>query len=486
MTSRIATVRARGQIMLLGLMGGLPVVYAITGAFIEPGKIPPGLAILGVALGLCAAAWRTARDEPATRMTFGAAVIAGPAAFTYLLSGMAWQIDMHMTFFAALAMATVLCDWRAIAAAAAAAALHHLVLNLALPAAIFPDGPSLGRVAFHGGVVVAQAGVLVWLADTITRALEAADTALADAEAANAETERLAETERERQQVEAERARRLDGLFETFAAKLGEVSQSIEDSSDALTSKAKELTGAITNANDQATTVAAAAEQGTVSVESVASATEELTATLQEVSGQVASSADAARASTEDASRASDSLDGLNNALQGVDEIIGSIQSVAEQTNLLALNATIEAARAGEAGKGFAVVASEVKQLAEQTQKLTEQINDHLSGISATAQDAVGATRGIIKRIEEIDSTSASLASAVEEQTSATGEIASSAQQAAEGAKEASASIAKVQSSVSGISSVADTVDQTASVLNSQSERLKSELDSFLAEVRAA
>ena len=54
------------------------------------------------------------------------------------MSGHAWQIDIHMYFFAALALLVAYCDYRPILIGTAAVALHHLVLNFVLPAAVFP------------------------------------------------------------------------------------------------------------------------------------------------------------------------------------------------------------------------------------------------------------------------------------------------------------------------------------------------------------
>jgi methyl-accepting chemotaxis protein len=106
-----------------------------------------------------------------------------------------------------------------------------------------------------------------------------------------------------------------------------------------------------------------------------------------------------------------------------IEEVAKVITSIADQTNLLALNATIEAARAGDAGKGFAVVASEVKELAQETARATEGIGKRIETIQSDSASAMSALNQISETINRVQHIQQVIVSAVEEQSVSTQEI---------------------------------------------------------------
>ncbi|QFS81879.1 Methyl-accepting chemotaxis protein IV [Roseivivax sp. THAF40] len=90
-------------------------------------------------------------------------VIGQCIALTAAMAGTPWQIDAHMTFFAALAVLVVLNDVRTILVGTAAIALHHLGLSVAVPSLVYPSADlleNLERTAFHAVVVVVEAAAL--------------------------------------------------------------------------------------------------------------------------------------------------------------------------------------------------------------------------------------------------------------------------------------------------------------------------------------
>ena len=152
----------------------------------------------------------------------------------------------------------------------------------------------------------------------------------------------------------------------------------------------------------------------------------------------------------------------------------------------MSLNAAIEAARAGDSGKGIAVVASEVKNLANQTAKATEEIGGQIGGIQNATRDAVTAIQSIGQTIARINEISTSISSAVEEQRSATQEIARSVDQAATGTQEVNDNIDMVTRGVGETGQASGQVLTAADELLQQAQTLRTDVQSFLQDVRAS
>src|SRR6201994_3292101 len=136
--------------------------------------------------GAATASWRIAGNDLSTRLIFAVALMGGVSVFAYQLAGHAWQIDMHMYFFAALACTVAYCDFRPIVAATVAVALHHIALNFLLPAAIYPGGSDFGRVVLHAVILLIEAGVLIALAHKLQELFETTAVKTAEAQAAMA------------------------------------------------------------------------------------------------------------------------------------------------------------------------------------------------------------------------------------------------------------------------------------------------------------
>ncbi|MEO3473185.1 methyl-accepting chemotaxis protein [Roseomonas sp. CAU 1739] len=300
------------------------------------------------------------------------------------------------------------------------------------------------------------------------------------------EADRLATQQVEQAQAQAERAKRVDALVKSFEAEASGVLRAVSSAATELSATAGVMTETAEDGTRQAAAVAAASEQASTNVQTVAASTEELAASISEVARQVRDTA-AITNRAADAARATDgTVRGLAEAANKIGDVVRLINDIAGQTNLLALNATIEAARAGEAGKGFAVVASEVKNLASQTAKATEEIAQQITAMQSETTRTVDAIEAIGRTIEELNATTSQVAAASEQQAAATQEIGRAVAEAAMGTQEASRSAAGVKQGAERTGGAAQDLRGASAELAQQSERLRGQVDGFLAEIRAA
>ena len=316
------------------------------------------------------------------------------------------------------------------------------------------------------------------------------------------EKERAAEAERQAEQKRLDdeqrirdakemaeqeaRQQRIDALTNAFEESVTAVLQSVSASAEEMERIAQTLSMAAQQATGESAAVASASEQATSNVQTVAVSAEELTASIGEISGQIARSAKIAKEAAEAAESTNETIQVLSESAQQIGDVVTLINDIAEQTNLLALNATIEAARAGEAGKGFAVVASEVKGLASQTGNATEQIGIQISSVRESTDKAVVAIQSIGKTIAEMNQITIGVSAAMEQQSAATAEISRNVQEAATGTQSVTDSISKVLTASQETGNASDQVLDSAKNLATQFDTLRSTVQEFLIEIKAA
>jgi len=286
--------------------------------------------------------------------------------------------------------------------------------------------------------------------------------------------------------AKAERASRMEARIVEFEATVRAALENLQSSASSMQATAESMSVTADQSSALVSAVASAAEETSVNVQTVSSGTEELSSSIAEIGRQVVNSAEIARKAVAEAGSTDATMQGLAENATRISVVIDLIQTIASQTNLLALNATIEAARAGEAGRGFAVVASEVKNLASQTAKATDEIRAQIASMQAVTESAVGAIRSISNTIGEINEVTTAIAAAVEEQGAATREIARNIQHAAGGTSEVSSNIVGVSAASAEAGSAANEVLTASSALSREAGILRSEIDVFLSNIRAA
>lgn len=275
----------------------------------------------------------------------------------------------------------------------------------------------------------------------------------------------------------------------------------LASTSTELSSTATQLASGAEETSTQSTTVAAAAEEMSTNMRNMATATEQMTGNVNTVVtavneltssiGEIAKTAEQAARIADTATTltksSNETIGQLGTAAEEIGKVIEVIQDIAEQTNLLALNATIEAARAGEAGKGFAVVATEVKELARQTAGATEDIRNRIQHIQGSTGEAVRSIGEVGEAIRQVNQTSATIASAVEEQSVIAKQIAGRVNETAEavgtvstGVVESATACGEVAKNITGVNEASRQTAQGAS----QTETVATELSKISEQLR--
>jgi methyl-accepting chemotaxis protein len=394
------------------------------------------------------ATWLSDRTGVATRISTGLSHAALVALIVYGFSGSPLQNDLHMYFFAVLAICAAWIDWRPIVAFSAVTALHHLVLYEILPSAVFAGEASLIRVPLHAVILILESAALLAMNAMLLRAFASSVAAVTEANSAQQETVRLsgeaeaatAQNDRQRQERDAERlleTRRLQSAIEglgtglsrlaagdvgyrirdEFEGQLGQLktdfNASVATLQQALTAVVQTTTGIHANADQIRSTsddLARRTEQQAVSLEETAAAVGRISSTVKSTASRATEAGrmmgDAQKTAEHSAGvvgEAVAAMGWISDSSQKIGQIITVIDEIAFQTNLLALNAGVEAARAGEAGRGFAVVAQEVRELAQRSARAAKEIKTLIETSSAQVESGVALVNQTVETLQTIE-----------------------------------------------------------------------------------
>lgn len=221
---------AASRTLLLAASGILPIVVIGTIMAGNSLFIAPLVSVVFLAIG-----WIGYRS-PGSSARIGAsiAVVGQAIALTTAMAGHAWQLDMHMTFFAALAVLILLVDVRAMMVATALIVVHHLSLSLLMPGLLYPSADLLTNVArtlLHGAIVAVESAALIAAIMIRLRMQSQADAREHDLSVARSATAAMlekAEAARHQSEVQRKEADDLRATAEAAQANIAAESQRAE------------------------------------------------------------------------------------------------------------------------------------------------------------------------------------------------------------------------------------------------------------------
>ncbi|MBU0942848.1 MAG: HAMP domain-containing protein [Proteobacteria bacterium] len=274
-----------------------------------------------------------------------------------------------------------------------------------------------------------------------------------------------------------------DGIVHLSSSsnELSSIAHQMSEGADLSSQKANSVAAAAEEMSVSMASVTMASETATNSVNMMAAAVEEMNATADSIAQQTGKGQEISHNAAKRINHSSQMIEKLGRDMLEINKVTETINEISDQTNLLALNATIEAARAGEAGKGFAVVANEIKELAKQTSAATHEIRQHIDDIQKSTGTTVKEIKDVASVVEEVDEIVSLIAISMQEQTATTHEVAGNIAEASQGMAEVNENMAQ-SSTVAGetardiaeVSRIAGEISTNGNKVNISAEDLSS------------
>ncbi len=213
----------------------------------------------------------------------------------------------------------------------------------------------------------------------------------------------------------------VNGLLDTMSSMIGEISES----SQTLSTAAREIAGGNTDLSQRTEEQAASLEETAASMEELTNTVRQNAESAQQANKLASSASEVAVKGGSVVAEVVQTMNGITSASRKIADIIGVIDEIAFQTNILALNAAVEAARAGDQGRGFAVVAAEVRNLAQRSANAAKEIkgliSDSVSKVESGSRlvDTAGKTmEEIVHSVKRVTDIMAEISAASQEQRS--------------------------------------------------------------------
>ncbi len=234
---------------------------------------------------------------------------------------------------------------------------------------------------------------------------------------------------------------------------IGQLGGALEVMIEKLSSNRQELEASIVAIEEVSSSVAAAIEEISASMEEIGS----MTSMNAEKAIKADGMSQTAKVNAEDGGVKVDemvvAMQDVNVASLEITKIVKVISGIAFQTKLLALNAAVEAAHAGEMGLGFAVVAEEVRNLAARSQEAVEQTSALIDGpikkITTTVEMAEGTAESF-----------AMISQNVNGMTTLVNEIATASKEQEIGIKQTNSGLSSIEQSSQGLALQVDQLHQ--------------------------
>jgi len=429
----------------------------------------PGAALV-IGSVLMGAAWAIAMVCQGSMGSVVLMPVLGMAMSALLIHAARGQIVAHFSVFSLLAVTVVYRRWEAVVAGSAAIAVHHLSFNYfqqwGWGVMCFTE-PGLGTVIEHAAYVVAEAAILVMLAERAKSDARTTDELQRIAQQLSGQDGHVS--------FDAVREPVTGAVTKTLQQALARVESAllaVRSSSDSIHTASVEIASGNSNLSQRT-------EQAAANLQRSASSMEQLTGTVRQSAdsaaqaNQLASSASgAAQRGGQVMQQVVSNMNDIAGSSKRIADIIGTIDGIAFQTNILALNAAVEAARAGEQGRGFAVVAGEVRNLAQRSAEAAKEIK-------ALIGDSVNKVESGAKLVREAGSAMDEIVSGVQRVTDIIGEISAAAGEQRVGIEQVNGAVSELEQMTQQNAALVEQSAAAAESLRAQAQKLAGAVAGF-------